>query len=158
MRSPPRVVPRRFRTSRGRRRMNELNSPGRVERGAAVGDGARTAEAAREPSDPILAVRLRLARLGADLSVAAPQREQWCAYVNAVLRQMEQLINARIQANAMTWTDAAGRESKQRLIRQVIAMPVLLSEAAKRLYAALTPEQQMAGGEKLLHFHRQLLT
>jgi len=138
--------------------MNELNSPGRVERGAAVVDSARTAEAARESSDPILAVRLRLARLGADLNVAAPQREQWCAYVDAVLRQMEQLISARVQANAMTWTDAAGRESKQRLIRQVIATPVLLSEAAKRLYAALSPEQQMAGGEKLLHFHRQLLT
>jgi hypothetical protein len=140
--------------------MNELNSPGRVEVGAAVGDaaGARAAEAARHSPDPILTVRLQLARLGADLNVIAPQREQWCAYVDAVLRQMEQLIAARDQANAMTWNDAAGRKSKQRLIRQVIATPILLSDAAKKLYAVLTPEQQLAGGEKLLHFHRQLLT
>ena len=137
--------------------MKELNSPGRVERRAAVADGARIAEAARDSSDPILDVRLWLARLGADLNVAAPQREQWCAYVDSVLSQIEQLINARVEADAMTWTDAAGRESKRRLIRQVIATPVLLSEAAKRFYAGLTPEQQMAGGEKLLHFHRQLL-
>jgi len=140
--------------------MNELNSPGRVEVGAAVADavGVRAAEPVRHSPDPILTVRLQLARLGADLNVIAVQREQWCAYVDAVLRQMEQLLAARVQADAMTWNDVAGRESKQRLIRQVIATPVLLSEAAKKLYAALTPEQQLAGGEKLLHFHRQLLT
>ena len=140
--------------------MNELNSPGRVEVGAAVGDaaGVRTAGGAHPSHDPILTVRLQLARLGADLNVIAQQREQWCAYVDAVLRQMEQLIAAHVQANAMTWNDVSGRESKQRLIRQVIATPILLSEAAKKLYAALTPEQQLAGVEKLLHFHRQLLT
>jgi len=140
--------------------MNELNSLGRVEVGAAIGDaaGVRAGEAARQSPDLILTVRLQIARLGADLNVAASQREQWCAYVDAVLRQMEQLIAARDQANAMTWNDARGRESKQRLIRQVIATPILLSEAAKKLYAALTPEQQLAGGDKLLHFHRQLLT
>jgi LTXXQ motif family protein len=139
--------------------MNEPNNPVRVERGAAVGEGegARATEAARQLSDSILAVRLQLARLGADLNVAARQREQWCAYVDAVLRQMEYLIGARVEADAVTWNDDVGRELKQRLIRQVIATPILLSEAAKRLHAALTPEQQLAGGEKLLHFHRQLL-
>jgi len=139
--------------------MTQPNSPGRMEVGVAVADGpvARAAEAARQLSDPMLGVRLQLARLGADLNVAAEQREQWCAYVEAVLRQMERLIGARVAADGVTWYDAAGRESKQRLIRQVIATPILLSEAAKRLYAALTPEQQLAGDGKLLHFHRQLL-
>ena len=139
--------------------MNELDSLGRMEFGAAVGDGAaaRAADVAHQLSDRILAVRLQLARLGADLNVVLDQREQWCAYVDAVLGQMQRLIGARINADAATWNDAAGRESKQRLIRQVIATPILLSEAAKRLYAALTPEQQLAGGEKLLHFHRELL-
>ena len=91
--------------------MNELNSPGRVEVGAAVGDAAGVpGSGAAPPSpDPILAVRLQLARLGADLNVIAPQREQWCAYVDAVPRQMEQLIAARDRANAMTWNDVAGR-------------------------------------------------
>jgi len=140
--------------------MDQPSSPGRMEFGAAFADGAcaRAAAAARQPSDPIFAVRLQLARLGTDLNVIAEQRVAWCAYVEAVLREMELLVSARVEADAVTWSDAAGRESKQRLIRQVIATPVLLSEAAKRLYAVLTPEQQLVGGEKLLHFHRQLLT
>ena len=138
--------------------MNEPNSPGRAELAAAVADGvsARAAEAARQSSDPILTVRLQLARLGADLNVTTEQREEWCTYVDAVLRQMQRLISARVEADAGTWNDAAGRESKQRLIRQVIATPIRLSEVAKRLHSVLRPEQQLAGGEKLLHFHRQL--
>src|SRR5262245_57918289 len=147
--------------SNGRRwpRMNEPNHRGRVELAAALGNdaSAHAAEATHQSSDAILAVRLRLARLGADLTIGPDQWEQWCAYVEAVLSQMERLIHARVKADAVTWHDSAGRESKQRLIRQIIATPTLLSEAARNLHAVLTPEQQLAGGEKLLHFHRPLL-
>lgn len=102
-------------------------------------------------------VQRLLTELEAVLKISDEEAEQWTAFSNAVLAQMERLTSARSAADSVTWNDPGGDERKRALIKQIIATPVVLSLAARTLYSALTPEQQTVAGEKLLHFHRRLV-
>jgi hypothetical protein len=107
--------------------------------------------------DRATVVQQLLAKLKSDLRISAQESEPWAAFSSAVLAQMERLTSAREAADGVAWSVPGSDDRKRTLVRQVIATPMLLSQAARSLYSALTPEQQSIAGEELLHFHRRLV-
>ncbi|HTS55348.1 MAG TPA: Spy/CpxP family protein refolding chaperone [Burkholderiales bacterium] len=107
--------------------------------------------------DPVVLAREYLGQLEHDLGITADERTQWTAFSRNVLVRIGRVSAARQAARNSAVSDPARADLKRELIRQAIVTPGLLSQAAKDLYAALTPEQQRQSGEKLLNFHRRLV-
>ena len=139
--------------------MSQSRKPGPITPESVFGTVASSASTGSKRMWPGQAavVQQLLAELKADLRIRAEEGEQWAAFSNTVLAQMERLTTAREAADGVAWSDPASEDRKRTLVKQVIATPVLLGLAAKSLYSALTPEQQSIAGEKLLHFHRRLV-
>ena len=109
-----------------------------------------------EPDQVALAQECLL-QLERDLSITVDERTQWTAFSRHVLVQIARVSDARRAVQNSAAADPARADLKRELVRQVIATPGLLSQAAKDLYVVLTPEQQRLSGEKLLNFHRRLV-
>ena len=103
--------------------------------------------------DPVAFAQQRLARLKSKLAITAEQEPQWSAFSNTVLQQMEQFKAAHQGRRP------AARTAPERIDRQVAWMKEraaafeTVGEAAKTLYATLSPEQQQIADEKLLRWH-----
>jgi len=103
--------------------------------------------------DPVAFVQKRLARLKSKLAITAEQEPQWSAFTGTVLQQMEQFKAAHQGGRP------AARTAPERIDRQVAWMKEraaafeTVGQAAKTLYATLSPEQQQIADEKLLRWH-----
>jgi len=103
--------------------------------------------------DPVAFAQQRLARLKSKLAITAEQESQWSAFTSTVLQQMEQFKAAHQGRRP------AARTAPERIDRQVARMKEraaafeTVGEAAKTLYATLSPEQQRIADEKLLQWH-----
>jgi len=103
--------------------------------------------------DPVASAQQRLARLKSELAITAEQEPQWSAFTNTVLQQMEQ-FKARHHDGR-----TAARTAPERIDRRVAWMKErtaafeAVGQAAKTLYAELSPEQQQIADEKLLRWH-----
>jgi protein CpxP len=127
-----------------------------VEREDATIASARAdpAEADAKRHDPVAFAQQRLTRLKSELAITPEQEPQWSAFTSTVLQQMEQ-FKAWHQGRNKT----AAQTAPERIDRQVAWMKErttafeTVGEAAKTLYAALSPEQQQIADEKLLRWH-----
>lgn len=118
---------------------------------------ASSEHAERAAVDQVGLAQLFLLQLKRDLAITPEEDRQWSAFSSQVLVQIERVSVAREAARGTSVSDAAHAARKRELTRQVIATPEVLSQAARDLYGALTPEQQCSAGDKLLNFHRRLV-
>jgi len=115
------------------------------------------ARASRMPGERVEA---RLAYLKTALKITAAQQAQWDAFANA-LRQQAQAMDARIQARRAQMAEGrrdapnaiARLERQQERLAAAAARVNEILQAAKPLYAALTPEQQKIADELLARRH-----
>jgi periplasmic protein CpxP/Spy len=118
---------------------------------AAQADPPSATDAKRH--DPVAFAQQRLARLKSKLAITAEQEPQWSAFTGTVLQQMEQFKAAHQGRRP------AARTAPERIDRQVAWMKEraaafeTVGQAAKTLYATLSPEQQQIADEKLLRWH-----
>ena len=124
--------------------------------GTVASAGADSPAGARvKRHDPVASAQQRLAKLKSELAITPEQEPQWTAFTNTVLQQMEQ-FKAR-HHGART----PARTAPERIDRQVAWMKErtaaleTLGQAAKTLYAELSPEQQQIADEKLLRWHER---
>jgi hypothetical protein len=124
------------------------------EDGAVASARADSADGAQaKQHDPVAFAQQRLAQLKSELAITPEQEAQWSAFTNTVLQQMEQ-FKARHQGGR-----TAARTAPERIDRQVAWMKEraaafeTVGQAAKALYAELSPEQQQIADEKLLRWH-----
>ena len=124
-------------------------------------DDGTVASAQADPStatdtkrrDPVAFAQQRLARLKSKLAITADQEPQWSAFTVVVLQQMEQFKAAH------QGRKPAAQTAPERIDRRVAWMKEravafeTVGEAAKTLYATLSPEQQRIADEKLLQWH-----
>jgi hypothetical protein len=108
-------------------------------------------------ADQVALTQLFLLQLKRDLDITPAEHPQWSVFSSRVLVQIERISVAREAARGTSIPDPAHAVRKRELTRQVIATPEVLSQAARDLYGALTPEQQRNAGDKLLNFHRRLV-
>jgi len=105
--------------------------------------------------DPVAFAQHRLDKLKLDLGITDDQEAQWAAFSNTVLAQMGQVAAAHHEMQNPPVT------APERIDRQVTAMKQrtaafeTIAQAAKDLYANLTPQQRKIADRKLLRFHRE---
>ncbi len=118
---------------------------------AAEADSRSSPEAKR--ADPVACAQQRLARLKSKLAITAEQEPQWSAFTNAVLQQMEEFKAAHQGRRTLAQTAPERTDRQVAWMKERAAAFEAVGEAAKTLYAALTPEQQRIADEKLLRWH-----
>ena len=123
------------------------------EDGAMVSAADAPAAVEGKRHDPVAFAQKRLDRLKSKLAITAEQESQWSAFSNTVLQQMELL-------KAEHWgRNSAARTVPERVDRRVAWMKEraaafeAVGQAAKALYAELSPEQQQIADQKLLRWH-----
>jgi len=124
---------------------------------ASVAGAPERVAAANDPSqnDPRAHAQKRLGRLKAALQITPEQETQWSAFSAAVLQQMEQ-FKARHEAMKNPAASAPERIDRQiEAMKQRLAGFEAMGQAAKDLYAALSPAQQQIADERLLNWPRK---
>jgi hypothetical protein len=103
--------------------------------------------------DPAVFVQKRLDKLKAKLAIRPEQETQWGAFSQTVLQQMEQMKAAHQQRKG------APASAPERIDRMIAMMKLRVAgfeavgQAAKELYAVLSPDQQQIADHKLLRWH-----
>lgn len=110
-------------------------------------------EAGAERHDPVASAQQRLARLKSNLAITTEQEPQWTAFSSAVLQQMEQFKAAHQGRKAPAQTAPERIDRQVAWMKERAAAFETVGQAAKTLYAALSPEQQQIADEKLLRWH-----
>jgi hypothetical protein len=103
-------------------------------------------------NDPVAFAQQRLTRLKSKLAITAEQELPWSAFSNTVLQQMEQ-FKARHQGRSSAETAPERIDRQVALMKERAAAFETVGQAAKTLYAALSPQQQQIADEKLLRWH-----
>jgi periplasmic protein CpxP/Spy len=103
--------------------------------------------------DPIAFAQQRLAKLKSKLAITPEQEPQWSAFSSTVLQQMQQFEAARQGGKGPVQTAPERIDRQVAWMKQRAAAFETVGEAAKTLYAALSPEQQQIADEKLLRWH-----
>jgi periplasmic protein CpxP/Spy len=118
---------------------------------SARSDSMEGAEAQRH--DPVAFAQKRLARLKSKLKITPEQEAQWSAFSDTVLQQMEQFKASHQGSEASAQTAPERIDRQVARMKQRVAAFEKVGEAAKTLYAGLSPEQQQIADEKLLRWH-----
>jgi protein CpxP len=103
-------------------------------------------------NDPVAYAQQRLARLKSKLAITAEQEPQWSAFTSTVLQQMEQFKAAHQGRKTSAQTAPERIDRRVAWMKERAAAFETVGEAAKTLYAALSPEQQQIADEKLLRW------
>lgn len=111
---------------------------------------AQATEAGRH--DPAAFAQKRLAKLKSELRITPEQEAQWSAFSDTVLLQMEQLKTAHQQARSIPVSAPERIDRQVERMRQSVATFEVMGQAAKELYAALSPAQRQVADEKLLRW------
>lgn len=107
--------------------------------------------------DQVALTQLALLQLKRDLDITPQEQPQWSAFSSQVLVQIERMWAAREATRGTSLSGPVHAARRRELTRQVIVTPEVLSQAARDLHGALTPEQRRSAGGKLLNFHRRLV-
>jgi periplasmic protein CpxP/Spy len=102
--------------------------------------------------DPVARVQKRLDHLKAKLQIAPEQEQQWSAFANTVLAQVQQMKQAREAAQPRPTTAPERIDQQLARMKERTARFEAVADAAKGLYANLTPEQRQIADERLLNF------
>jgi hypothetical protein len=121
---------------------------------AATIASADTAQAGQgDKRDPAVSAQKRLAKLKAKLSIRPEQETQWDAFSQTVLQQVG-LMKAAYQQRKSGPVSAPERIDRRiELMKLRVAGFEAVGEAAKGLYAVLSPEQQQIADHRLLRWH-----
>lgn len=117
----------------------------------ASADTAQADQAGRR--DPAVFVQKRLAKLKSKLGITADQEAQWSAFSDTVLQQVQQMKAAHQQRKSAPVTAPERIDRQVELMKQRVAGFEAMGQAAKGLYAVLSPEQQQIADHKLLRWH-----
>ena len=126
-----------------------------VEREDATIASARTDSSGTDAGrhDPVAFAQRRLAKLKSKLAITPEQEPQWSAFTSTVLQQMQQFKAAHQGRKGSAQTAPERIDRRVAWMKQRAAAFETVGEAAKTLYAALSPEQQQIADEKLLRWH-----
>ena len=126
-----------------------------VEREDATIASARAdpAEADAKRHDPVAFAQQRLTRLKSELAITPEQEPQWSAFTSTVLQQMEQFKAAHQGRKTPAQTAPERIDRQVAWMKERAAAFETVGQAAKTLYATLSPEQQQMADEKLLRWH-----
>lgn len=113
-------------------------------------DIAQATEAGRQ--DRAAFAQKRLAKLKSELRITPEQEAQWSAFSETVLLLMEQWKTAHQQARSAPVSAPERIDRQIERMRQSVATFEVMGQAAKELYAGLSPEQRQIADEKLLRW------
>jgi LTXXQ motif family protein len=119
---------------------------------ASVGADSSAGEHA-ERHDPVAFAQQRLAQLKSDLAITPEQEPQWSAFTNVVLQQMDQFKARHDGGRTVARTAPERIDRRVAWMKERAAAFEAVGQAAKTLYAELSPEQQQIADEKLLRWH-----
>jgi periplasmic protein CpxP/Spy len=105
--------------------------------------------------DPAKYVQTRLAKLKSALDIKPEQEAQWSAFADTVMQQVDQMKAAHQQRGNMPATAPERIDRQIAMIKQRAASFETIGEAAKGLYASLSPDQQQIADKRLLRWHGQ---
>ncbi len=91
--------------------------------------------------------------LKSKLSITPEQEAQWSAFSDTVLQQVEQMKASHQQRKSIPATAPERIDRQVELMKQRVAGFEAMGQAAKGLYAVLSPEQQQIADHKLLRWH-----
>lgn len=109
----------------------------------------------RHHGDPMQHAQKRLERLKADLKITPEQEGQWTAFTDAVMQQMQQFKTAHEGMKSMPTKAPERIDREVEMMKQRTASFETIAQAAKKLYSALTPDQQQIADQHLLNFHHE---
>lgn len=109
----------------------------------------------RRHFDSVARVQERLEKLKAALQITPEQEPQWSAFADKVLTQVQQM-KAEHESMKVRLATAPERIDRQlTLMKGRASRFEVVAQAAKDLYATLTPEQKQIADKKLLSFHHK---
>jgi hypothetical protein len=122
-----------------------------------TGDQIAAAEdqAQGKQHDPAQYVQKRLDKLKSALNIKPEQEAQWSAFAGTVMQQMEQMKAAHQQRGNMPATAPERIDRQIAMMKQRTTSFETIGQAAKGLYASLSPDQQQIADKRLLRWHGQ---
>jgi len=103
--------------------------------------------------DPVAFAQKRLARLKSKLAITPEQEPQWSAFSDTVLQQVKQMKAAHQGRKNIARTVPERVDRRLAWMKERTAAYEAVGEAAKALYADLTPEQQQIADHKLMRWN-----
>ena len=105
--------------------------------------------------DPIAHVQKRLAHLKSTLGITAEQEPQWSAFSDTVMQRVAQLKSVRRGEKPAALTAPQRIDRRLAWMKEQTAAVESMGQAAKALYATLSPEQQQIADDKLMRWHHR---
>jgi len=107
--------------------------------------------------DPMASAQERLAHLKSQLGITAEQEPQCSAFSDTVMQRMAQLKNARPGEKRAALTVPERTDRRLAWMKERTAAFETMGEAAKALYATLSPQQQQQqiADDKLMRWHQR---
>jgi len=113
------------------------------------------AQSTQGKHDPAAHVQKRLDKLKSALKITLDQEPQWAAFSDSVMQQVNQMKAAHQQRGSAPSTAPERIDRQIAMMKQRTASFETIGQAAKGLYAALSPDQQRVADERLLRWHGQ---
>jgi hypothetical protein len=113
-------------------------------------DVGRAGDAKRH--DPAEFAQKRLAKLKSQLRITPEQEAQWSAFSDSVMQQIAQMKAAHEARQGRPATAPERIDRQVERMKQGVARFEAMGQAAKQLYATLSPDQQQVADEKLLRW------
>ncbi|HTS55817.1 MAG TPA: Spy/CpxP family protein refolding chaperone [Burkholderiales bacterium] len=114
-------------------------------------DSAGGTDATRH--DPIAFAQKRLNHLKSKLAITAEQEPQWSAFSATVMQQMEQMKAAHQGKRPHAQTVPERIDRQVAWMKERAAAFEAVGQAAKELYATLSPEQRQIADQRLMRWH-----
>jgi phosphoketolase len=114
-------------------------------------DSAGGTDATRH--DPIAFAQKRLSHLKSKLAITAAQEPQWSAFSDTVMQQMEQMKAAHQGGKPKAQTAPERIDRQVAWMKERTAALEAMGQAAKELYATLSPEQRQIADQRLMRWH-----
>jgi hypothetical protein len=105
--------------------------------------------------DPMASTQKRLAHLKSKLGITAEQEPQWSAFSDTVMQRVAQLKSARRGEKPAALTAPQRIDRRLAWMKERTAAFEAMGEAAKALYATLSPQEQQIADEKLMRWHHR---
>jgi hypothetical protein len=128
---------------------------------AQTDNGAPAAASATEPVhserhfDPVARAQKHLERLKAKLQITSEEEQQWSAFADTVLAQAQQMKAEHDSMGPRPATAPERIDWQLARMKERTARFEAVAQAAKDLYASLSPEQKQIADRKLLSFHHR---
>ena len=102
--------------------------------------------------DPMASAQKRLTHLKSKLGITAEQEPQWSAFSDTVMQRVVQLKGARRGEKPAALTAPQRIDRRLAWMKQRTAAFEAIGQAAKELYATLSPQQQQIADDRLMRW------